>query len=93
MKEYKVSYELRTDRLNKAGKCPIRLKITFKGNRTFKNTDFKIGIKDWDAPNESIRDTVANHNQMNYKLNDLKNAHAEESGVDQRSRFQRSIAD
>lgn len=65
------TFELRKNRINKRGECPVVLRITSNGKVTRKNTGITVQEKYWDASKEKVRSSHPNALEFNITLSDL----------------------
>lgn len=63
--------ELREDRPNKRGECPVRLKITCNKKRKYYNTGFWIESKQWNKDKEKVRGNHPNYHKLNDGLDQI----------------------
>lgn len=78
MSNYYLKLELRKDRPNKTGKCPVRIRVFFNGRCKYVSTKVTVDPDDWDAEGQCIRHRAVNAAHLNYKLSQKKIAYEKE---------------
>lgn len=72
MAEFFLNVELRKDRPDRLGKCPIRIRVLLNKKKKYVVTGIKVHPDNWDEANKCIKHTSPNAGQLNFKISEMK---------------------